>query len=707
MKFTLSFLHSKVASRIFILFIICALIPTLTLAILSFTQVTQQLHEQSRIQLRFATKATGLAIYERLLNLEDQMKLLASYMTFSSRDANPILPWDLTGNLTERFNGLALITGSGKQLPYIGRIHHPPLLTLREKEYIASGETLVTSQSNSDSPARIFMIRALHPNSKESGALWGEINPIYLWDLDDKAILPPMAELCVLDPSKNVLYRSSEIPASIPRQVAASIGLSSVGQLELKHERQQYVVGYWSIFLLPKFFTPTWTVMIAESKSDALSPTVHFTRVYPFVILMSLLVVLLLSIIQIRRSLIPLKRLQEGTLQIANRNFEGRVAIQSGDEFEDLATSFNAMASQLGKQFKTLTTMGEIDRQILSTLDTETIVDTLLTRMPEVFPCDCIAVTLMESDDRNRGKTYFKETKPGSKIRVEKTQLPVRLSERLRIREESFFIADEASPDDLSPLALAKPGIKSYLVLPIFTKEKLSAVIQLGYPARPEFILDDLVQARGLANQMAVALSNANLIKELNQLNWGALTALARAIDAKSSWTAGHSERVTKLALKIGKVLGFGPEELDVLHRGGLLHDTGKVGIPGILLNKPEKLTEEEMQLMKGHVQIGARILEPIAAYADTLPIVLEHHEWFDGTGYPCGLSGEAIHLNARIFALADVFDALTSNRPYRPAMDRKYGVESIKEGAGRQFDPKVVQAFLEVMAQEEREGEK
>jgi putative nucleotidyltransferase with HDIG domain len=204
---------------------------------------------------------------------------------------------------------------------------------------------------------------------------------------------------------------------------------------------------------------------------------------------------------------------------------------------------------------------------------------------------------------------------------------------------------------------------------------------------------------------MAVALSNANLINELHQLNLGTLTALARAIDAKSPWTAGHSERVTKLALKIAQVLGFAPKELDLLHRGALLHDTGKVGIPGEILDKPGKLTDEEMGLMKKHSQIGARILEPITTYSDTIPMVLQHHERYDGKGYPHGISGEAINLNARVLALADVFDAITSERPYRSGMDLKSAVNFIKGNAGSHFDPKVVQAFLQVVAQEEQAG--
>jgi putative nucleotidyltransferase with HDIG domain len=499
-----------------------------------------------------------------------------------------------------------------------------------------------------------------------------------------------------------VFYSSPGLEASIPEQVAAAMQRSSIGQLDLEHDGKEYLVTYWSIFLQPKFFTPKWTVILTKSKSDTLSPIAYFTKIFILVILMSLLVVILLSVIQIRRSLIPLEKLQEGTEQIAKNDFDTRVTIKSGDEFEELATSFNMMASRLGKQFKTLTTMSEIDRAILSTLDTRKIVNTLLTRMPDLFPCDCVSITLIGSSASNMGQIYIKETKPGSKIQVETIQPPPKLMEKLHLHQESFFLTDEDAPGYLEPLA--NLGIKSFLVLPVFVKERLAAIIRLGYITKPVLIQDDLDQTRQLADQMAVALSNASLIEELNQLNLGTLTALARAIDAKSPWTAGHSERVTKLAIEIGKVLGLSPKELDVLHRGGLLHDTGKVGTPAVILDKPSNLTDEETRLMHEHVHIGARILEPIAAYADVMPIVLQHHEWFDGKGYPYGISGEAIHLDARIFAVADYFDAMTSERPYRSGMDRKHVIESVKQAAGHQFDPKVVEAFLEVMAQKDRE---
>lgn len=186
--------------------------------------------------------------------------------------------------------------------------------------------------------------------------------------------------------------------------------------------------------------------------------------------------------------------------------------------------------------------------------------------------------------------------------------------------------------------------------------------------------------------------------KKLNRLSWGALEALARAIDAKSPWTAGHSERVTAMALRIGRALKLEREDLDILRRAGLLHDIGKIATPAEILDKPGRLSPEQRRIICEHPGRGARILEPIEDFAAVVPITRQHHEWFDGTGYPDGLAGDRITLGARILAVADVFDALTSDRPYRAGMPVQRAIEIITEGRGTQFDPRVVEAFLRVV---------
>jgi putative nucleotidyltransferase with HDIG domain len=700
MKFEGAFLRSKVGLRIFLLFICCALLPIAALAVLSFSHVMNQLEEQGQRRLHQSSKDMGMGIFERLTFLEDEMKVVASKIGTRSDRIGHIPSREFGEHLKQRFKGLVLVTDSGKSMPLFGHIQNRPELNPKEKQHIRSGGTLVASMYDPVHSGRIFMSLGLDPGNPRRGILLGEIETTYLWATGVDHPLPPMTELCILDDSNNVLFSTLQGRVSFPEEVGRKMARSALGQFEWVYEKEKYLAHYWSIFLQGEFFTPRWTVVMSESKSNALAPMANFKRIFPLVIFMSLFVVLLLSVIQIRRSMVPLGMLQEGTRRIAAKDFDSRVTIRSNDEFEELAASFNTMASQLGKQFNALTTLAEIDRAILSSLETEKIVDVVLNRIHDVFPCDCVSVTLLDPKTKMMAQTYIGNVKPGDEKRVETINLtPEEVKELTDHPENAFVEVEEAPPNYLAPLA--RHGIKSFLVLPIILKKGLSGIITLGYAKSPVLSEEDFLRARELANQMAVAMSNAELIKELNELNWGTLTALARAIDAKSHWTAGHSERVTKLALKIGWVLGLPQEEMDTLHRGGLMHDIGKLGIPGDILDKPGELTDYEKRLMNEHVRLGARILEPITAYAEIIPIVLQHHEHFNGTGYPDGLAGETISLGARIFAVADSFDALTSDRPYRQALDQWHAIELIRQGAGSQFDPDIVQTFLEVMTRQ------
>lgn len=700
MKVDWTFLRSRVARRIFLLFVLCALLPIGALAIISFATVTEQLNAQSQRRLHQATKAVAQSIYERLLFLEAAMKTVTSNLGGEQGASIQGHSATFGEHLVDRFSGLAVVTVGGRSTPLLGDIENRPELSEAQRQHLRAGKTLVASVHRPDHPSRIFMSLPLDAQRPERGILLGEINPSYLWGIGAENTLPPMTEMCVLDQANTALICSFPNPVSLPPHAAQEMTRSASGRFEWRHEEKTYLASYWSLPLKFRFFVPKWIVVLGESKADVLAPMAYFRKIFPLVILMSLWVVLLLSLIQIRRSLVPLEKLQEGTRRIAKRDFGSRVTVTSGDEFEELAGSFNTMAIRLGSQFHALATMAEIDRAILSALDTRTIIDVVLTRMRDVLSCDAVSVTLFQSNGTHAARTSVRGGSADEENSEEVVELTANEIETLRNHPDSFVLHGvEDTPTYLAPLARRK--IQSYLVMPIFLQEKLSGIIALGHRNPTQHSQEDLVQVRQLADQVAVALSNARLIEELDKLNWGTLIALARTIDAKSPWTAGHSERVTDLAIKIGRVMGLGQKELDNLHRGGLLHDIGKIGIPAVILDKSGRLTEEELSLMREHPRKGARILEPIPAYADVIPIVVQHHEWYDGTGYPDGLAGEDISLGGRIFAVADVFDAITSDRPYRTGQDREEATEFIKKGAGRHFDPKVVEAFLEVMAQE------
>ncbi|MGB6875103.1 MAG: HD domain-containing phosphohydrolase [Candidatus Acidiferrales bacterium] len=181
---------------------------------------------------------------------------------------------------------------------------------------------------------------------------------------------------------------------------------------------------------------------------------------------------------------------------------------------------------------------------------------------------------------------------------------------------------------------------------------------------------------------------------ENRELFMGSIRMLAAAIDEKDPYTRGHSGRVAKYSLIIARELGLSPEELDKIRISALLHDVGKIGVDDQVLKKPGKLTEEEFALMKQHPAKGANIMRPVAQLKDMLPGIELHHERMDGQGYPYGLVGEQIPMMARIIAVADTFDAITTNRPYQSAMDLDYAVNRIKQLGGEKFDLDVVHAF-------------
>jgi HAMP domain-containing protein len=701
MKIDKTFLRSKVARRIFLLFISCALLPITVLAVLSFRHVTSQLKKQSQERLEQAAKAMSMHLFERLLFLEAGMEMVASNLGDTSGfQASTV---EISHRLKERFEGLALVMDRGEAIPLIDFVPGPPPVTKEESKHMREGRTLVNAEIRTRRPAAIFMRRLLDKTNPTKGLLVGQVSDYYLWRRGEENPLPPMTELLVLNHNGGVLLSTLSGPTPFPQGGVSNMIAKHSGQFELRQGEKEYVGRYLSMYMEKEFHVPKWVVVLFESKAHVLAPMARFKQIFPLVVLLALWVVLLLSISQIRRNLVPLERLQEGTKRIAAREFDSRVKVNSGDEFQELAESFNAMATRLGKQFNALTTMNEIDRSILSALDTRRIVDTILNRMRELFPCDCVALALFDAEASDAGLMHIQY----GQSEGENWLAPVRLStadiQKLDDNPEQLLLdIPPEFPEYLSPLT--ELNVEVLLALPMFVGGRLSGLIILGYLQPEALNEEDTVQARQLADQVAVAISNARLIEELDELNWGTLYALARAIDAKSNWTAGHSERVTELALKIGQVMGLDQNKLDDLHRGGLLHDLGKIGIPPEILDKAGKLTDEEYELMREHVRIGARILEPIEAYAGIVPVVLHHHEYYDGSGYPDGLKGEFIDLGARIFTVADHYDALISDRPYRAGLPREKVIGFIKEDSGTKFDPNVVNAFLEVMVQEDME---
>ncbi len=205
-------------------------------------------------------------------------------------------------------------------------------------------------------------------------------------------------------------------------------------------------------------------------------------------------------------------------------------------------------------------------------------------------------------------------------------------------------------------------------------------------------------------NMQSLANKLERLTKRENQSSAEAIFAFAKTIEMKDNYTGDHVEKTVRYALKIAKKLGLPPEEIERIRQGAMLHDLGKVGISDKILLKAGKLTEQEFEEIKKHPQIAADILRPIHFLQDIIPLIYYHHEKWDGGGYPCGLAGSEIPRGARIIALADVYQALTSDRPYRKAFDTGTAIKIIQDSSGSHFDPEIVNTFIEIIQEEEEE---
>jgi len=237
---------------------------------------------------------------------------------------------------------------------------------------------------------------------------------------------------------------------------------------------------------------------------------------------------------------------------------------------------------------------------------------------------------------------------------------------------------------------------KSILAVPLIRKGKVIGVAEvINKKGGGEFTVEDTILFEAIAEQAAVAMENAKLYSQLENLFLSSIRAIVNAIEEKDEYTRGHTGRVTEYSLLIGKRLGLSNDEIKTLELSALLHDVGKIGIPDSILRKPGRLTDEEYAVIKSHPLRGVKILEPIENIRHILPGIRHHHERYDGKGYPDGLKGKKIPFYARIIAVADAFDAMTSDRPYRKGLPIEIARKEIEENRGTQFDPECADAFL------------
>lgn len=238
--------------------------------------------------------------------------------------------------------------------------------------------------------------------------------------------------------------------------------------------------------------------------------------------------------------------------------------------------------------------------------------------------------------------------------------------------------------------------VKSILAVPMLSRETLLGVLEAVNPSMKRFVADEAVELFNFfANEAAVAISNARFLTDFRRLFVSTVRSLVQALEAKDPYTSGHAQRVAIFAQILAQELGVPEEEWENVELSALLHDIGKIGVPEEILNKPAKVTEEEYEEIKKHPDYGVKILAPLEHMEKVVPGIVYHHERWDGKGYPRGLQGDAIPLLARIVAVCDALDAMTSTRAYRKALPDEEALRRLKVNSGTQFDPHVTDALF------------
>ncbi len=366
----------------------------------------------------------------------------------------------------------------------------------------------------------------------------------------------------------------------------------------------------------------------------------------------------------------------------------------------------HALNGELRRRLAHVQSLRRIDMAITNSVDVRLVLDIFMDQVIADLEVDAVAVLLFEPGAARLtpflGRGFAAELAAGRGVPVGEGP-----AGRAAREQRTVYIPDLRSEGERGSAVAgdAQARYASYLAVPMLAKGQLQGVIELYARRRLEPTDEWLEFLETYADQGAIAIENSQLLTSLERSNSELQLAYDRtiegwayALDLKDEETAGHSKRVTEMTVRLARRLGVPEEQMVHVQRGALLHDIGKMGIPDQILLKHEELTEDEYELMKRHTIYAYELLSPIEFLRPALDIPYCHHEKWAGGGYPRGLAGEQIPLSARIFAVVDVYDALTSDRPYRPAWPVERALAYIRAESGRHFDPRVVDAFFSLV---------
>jgi putative nucleotidyltransferase with HDIG domain len=451
---------------------------------------------------------------------------------------------------------------------------------------------------------------------------------------------------------------------------------------------------------------------------DTLRRIVLFSLWGLAITVLAIFVTLFISLFLTRIITKPIDELVKVTQAISERNFDHGIKVRSYTEIKELIDSLNVMTKKLRdferetksknlnlakiarKRARELSYIYRIGREVSSTLELNEVLNTIVKGTTEVLDLKICAILLVDETIPDRLKVSRMHGVDYKQLENQYIKQGEGISGWVWQNKQSILIKDVNQDSRFCARDKERYYTGSLISVPLESKGKIIGIINGNNKTNGElFKEEDLLLLKEIAVESAIAIENALLYKNLKDIYVHTISALASALEAKDRYTRSHSENVTKFAVAIAEELCFSAEQIEVIRQACQLHDLGKIGIHDYILTKTGKLSAEEWDEIKLHSLRGAQILQPIGFLTEVAELVKQHHERFDGKGYPYQLNGQDIQLGARIMAVADAFDAMISERPYRKkALSVSQAIEELKLKSGSQFDPQIVKVFLQTL---------
>jgi diguanylate cyclase (GGDEF)-like protein len=506
-------MHSRVGRRLLVLFVVCSLLPSTAIALLSFVSVTRQLRRASIERLDHTADLLGQAVANRLTLLDQDLAVVpgrdAPCPALATASDGPACDEALLYGLA----ALSFVPATGSPVLLFGPAYDHPVLSGPERRILAGGGVVVTRPA--EGRPHLFLVRGAAPGGGE-GVLVGLLNPAYLTASQERTPLLPTMRFDLVDSTGQVVLGSDWHVARVPEVALTRLSSGRSGTFEWEVDDVPHLASHRPMPEGGRPTLPRWTMVVSESRAHVVSPLGDFRRTFPLILGLGLGAALLLSFQQLRRSLVPLEALRQGTRRLARQQFDEPVVVHSRDEFAEVAASFNIMTDQIRRQFTALSTGAEFDRAVLSSVDTVRIVETVLRRLRDVCECEWVGVSLIPDASRAEITTWVSDPEASNGMASWNGRITPAERRRLATAPEGMLHPDTRLPDYLTPLT--QRGARGLWSLPLLYQEQLLGAITVGgflAQARPE---EEILGARRVVGPIALALVNAQMVDQMRHL---------------------------------------------------------------------------------------------------------------------------------------------------------------------------------------------